>query len=251
VLFPSVGRTWDLSENPPIFGQYRLFGRSQPYTMPIHGILPFCSWEKTHKEIDDIRVVVEYACVIPPAVREKHYPFDVDFKMRYLFGEQTVLQEATMENRGTTTAPFAFGLHPYFLIGRRSDVRLNLPCRKQMTLDPKLSVPSGEEIPAEGEFSLASGQTYDYVFADITGRQASLIDRNLERTIHMEVDESIQAFVIYSGSECPIVCLEPWTKGLGAYSTLSQADWISQDPIDRLQPGEKRQIRVSYRVEDF
>jgi len=249
ILFPSVGRTWDLSQNPPVFGQYRLLGRSQTYTMPIHGILPFCSWNKTYETIGDSRAVVEYTCVIPPEVRENHYPFDVEFKIRYTFGEQTVLQEAMTENRGTATAPFAFGLHPYFLIGKRSDVRLKLPCRKKTVLDPKLSISSGKEIPAEGEFSLTPGQTYDCVFVDITGQQASLIDRNLERTIIMEIDDLIQAFVIYSGSECPFICMEPWTKGLGAYSTLNHANWIEQGQIDQLQPGEKRQICVSYRVE--
>ncbi len=249
ILFPSVGRTWDRSQDPPVFERYRIFGKATPFTMPIHGILPSCSWTRIREAIREEQVQVEYSCAIPAEVREKHYPFDMELRIRYTLQKDTVRIEAAIENRDCVPAPFAFGFHPYFAFSDKSNLQVHLPCRSRMVLDPKLLISLGTEPMASGDFRLEPGKTYDNGFTDVSGRRASISDTNTGRSLHIDVDENIQTFVICANPQLPFVCIEPWTDGLGGYETLRTAGWETRTEMPVLRPGETKRLAVAYHVE--
>lgn len=251
ILFPAVGRTWDRSGSEPRFAVYNIYGRDEEYEMPAHGILPFCSWRKASEARRDDSIRVTYDCLIPPRVRLKYYPFEVDFRQTFTIGRRGLELEAEFVNRGEVPAPLAFGYHPYFALAADGprQVELDIPCRHRLSLVPGLSIPSGEKEPAGMPVRLEDGQACDMVFSGLTERRAGLLDRRAGRAVRLEFDRYIEALVVYAGAEAPFVCLEPWTGGLGAYESLCRRGWETAGDMPVLAPGEIRKITVSYRPE--
>lgn len=250
VLFPSVGRTWDLSGENPVFGQYWIFGDPKTYQMPIHGILPLGWFQKRSDKVASERVEAEYHFTIRKDILDTHYPFTVNFKLRYILKPTSMRMEAEFENQGTAPAPFAFGYHPYFYFENKDHVEIHLPCKEQIILREGLSIGSGRTQPlANPVIQLEHQKTCDCVFGGMTGKRATIVDKGTGRKIHIDVDDSIENFVIYARGGEDFVCLEPWTRGLGAFGKLHEANWPESGEINVLRPGETRQIRVEYIVD--
>lgn len=254
LLFPAVGRTWDRSRTPPQAGVYRLHPEGAELRMPIHGILPDCSWAMISVHEREEYVRVEYKLEVPKAVRETSYPFELEYRQVYILTSTALKLEADFRNLGTRPAPFAFGYHPYFALSGadRGGIGIRLPCTKRVTLDPALLAPVG--APPEdaiGAFALEPGKDYDAVFTGITGRRAELMDRGAGRTVSIDVDGHIEDFVVYAPSGKPWVCIEPWTRGLGGFESLRDPGWWEPGrALPVLQPGESRRIEVYYAVHE-
>jgi galactose mutarotase-like enzyme len=250
LLFPSVGRTWDLSSRVPVFGQYRLGSDSKVYQMPIHGIIPLGWFQKRRDQVASERVEIDYGFTIRKDFLETHYPFSVNFELKYVLKPMSMRIEAKFQNAGETPAPVAFGTHPYFYFENKDNVEVHLPCKEQLLLRDGMSIPSGEIVPMTNQIiQLKHQETCDCVFGGMTGKRATIVDKASGRKIHIDVDDSIENFVIYARGGEKFVCVEPWTKGLGAFGALYQDGWQSSGAIPMLQPGESRQIRIEYIVE--
>ncbi|MDD3927538.1 MAG: hypothetical protein PHT33_12860 [bacterium] len=253
VLFPAVGRTWNRDGDKPSPELYSVYGLEGEYRMPIHGILPFASWRKTSERVEESLVRVEYECHIPDNARAAHYPFDIGFKLVYSVTACTLSMTAVFENMGVSAAPLAFGYHPYFALSgnSRRGMKLHLPCSRRLQVDPECLVPTGDAVPVEFPLTLEDGVSYDHVFSDVNGRRASLTDTGAGRIVHIDFDDSIEALVVCSAAGSSFVCVEPWTRGLGAYETLSRPGWESAGAVNVLWPGEVRTISVRYSVESL
>jgi galactose mutarotase-like enzyme len=251
VLFPSVGRTWDRSGDKPRPESYRIYGLEEEYRMPIHGILPDAVWKKTAEQVKESTIRVEYGCCIPREIRGRHYPFDIDFRLAYTIVPGNLSATAFFRNAGATPAPLAFGYHSYFALSdnSRQGVKIDLPCSQRLQLDPESLVPTGAVVPVDSTLMLEDGVQYDAVFSGMCGHRASLTDTGAARVIHIDFDDWIEALVVFSTAGASFVCIEPWTRGLGAYETLCRPGWEGAGTLNILQPGETRTIRVSYSVE--
>ncbi len=248
VLFPSVGRTWARSSGKPIADIYRIHGKKGVYKMPCHGILPFGEWVKESEEIAEEHVQVEYSFSYNENIFSEYYPFRVSFNLSFTLTHTTIRIKGSFTNRGEIPAPFAFGLHPYFRIADRDCVQLHIPATKRVELDPSLLIPTGKESPALSSLSLKKGQVYDIAFSGLNENRASIIDRKMEQAIHIDFDKNIEMFVIYSGADSDFICLEPWTRGLGAYEFLASDNWQNGRRINVLQPGENKTVMIDYSV---
>jgi len=254
ILFPSVGRTWDRGKVPPRPGVYRLHPEGTEYRMPIHGILPECSWAKISQHERDEYIRAEFKLEIPKTVQRDSYPFELEYRQVFILTATALKLEADFRNLGSRPAPFAFGYHPYFALSNadRKGIEVRLPCTKRVALDPELLVPTG--APAEdaaGTFELEPGREYDAGFTGISGRKAELVDRQAGRTVSIDVDSHIENFVVYAPPGNPWVCIEPWTRGLGAFETLKDPGWWEAGrPLPILKPGESRKIEVYYAVHE-
>ena len=255
ILFPAVGRTWDRSGSKPAQDVYRVHGRPGQYTMPIHGIVPYCTWEKVSEEKTGEQICLQYRMLVPADVRKRHYPFDVDFMQAFAVGRNgaggnSLVLRATFQNNGKDIAPVACGYHPYFAVAEasRSGVEILVPCRERLVLDPELLVPTGESEPFSGVISVEADEYYDAGFVGVTGRRASVRDRTGKREIRIDVDESVTTFVVYSRPGAPFVCLEPWTAGLGGYEQLRTADWQAGGALPTIKPGEEKTVEITYTV---
>ncbi len=249
VLFPSVGRTWDLSSGKPVADIYRIHGKKGVYKMPCHGILPFGEWVKESEEITEKYVQVKYSFPTKENVFSEYYPFQVSFSLSFTLTRTAIRIEGFFANRGEIPAPFAFGLHPYFRIADRDCVQLHIPSVKRVELDPSLLIPTGKEFTASSSLSLKKGQVYDIAFGGLNEYRASIIDRKMEQAIHVDFDKNIEMLVVYSGADSDFICLEPWTKGLGSYEFLASDNWQNNCRINVLQPRENKTITIDYSIQ--
>ena len=250
VLFPSVGRTWDRDLASPVAERYWIHGKENSYRMPCHGILQFGSWRKNFEEITAAEVKVGYLFSAPESVLHECYPFDVIFNLNFTLRPHAVSIEACIENKSQEPVPWAFGLHPYFCVSGRNRAAINLPCKKQMILDPELLIPVCEKPIESNTLLLRDERTYDAAFWDMSDGRASIVDSEAGRDIHVDFSEHIETIVIYSAANSDYVCLEPWTKGLGSYECLAENNWQDGNLINVLRPEAKETVAVEYSIEE-
>lgn len=251
LLFPAVGRTWDLSVTPPVSGNYRIAGFDKTYFMPSHGIVYQSTFVKVEEEACGDSASALYRLDVPAKVREENYPFDVALSQRFTLKGKSIELETTIINNDSKPAPVAFGHHPYFRVSNpaREGVEVVLPVTKRLMLEPDTVLFTGETEPADGLLKLQAGVYYDHVFAGLTGSRMSLVDKQAGRTIHVDYDDHFEHMTVYAPDGSEFVCIEPWTLGLGAFCYLDKPGWESGELVPVLQPGETRVLRVTYGVE--
>jgi aldose 1-epimerase len=219
--------------------------------MPSHGLVYRGKFVKTEEEQCGDRSSALYRLDIPAKVLEESYPFDVAYSQRFTLTPKSIELETVLTNNGASPAPMAFGHHPYFRVSNpaREGVEVRLPVTKWLKLDPETILFTGESEPAEGVLKLEAGVYYDHVFAGLTGSRMSLVDKQAGRTIHVDFDENFELMTVYAPDGSEFVCIEPWTRGLGAFGELNKPGWESGELIPVIKPGETRTLRAVFGVE--
>ena len=138
ILFPSVGRTWDLSSAEPVPGKYRVYGDDRTYFMPSHGVGFLSEFRKVHEKRDGDSVQAVYQTRVPEKARRENYPFDLGLTQSFTLRPGSVELEAVIADHGDRPAPCAFGYHPYFAISnpQREGVAVRLPVTGRLDADP-------------------------------------------------------------------------------------------------------------------
>lgn len=251
LLFPALGRTWDRSVTPPVKCNYRIYGSDKTYFMPTHGIIYQSKFVKVEEKKCCDKASVLYKLEIPKEVIEENYPFDVSFSQRFTFTPNTIELATIMTNNGSKPAPAAFGHHPYFLISNanREGVEVRLPVTTWLKTDLDLVLFTGESEPADGVVKLQADVEYDHVYGGMTGNRMELIDSKAGRKIWVDFDDNFELMTIYSLAGTDFVCIEPWTRGLGAFEELKNPGWESGEAIPVLAPGETKTLKAAYGVE--
>jgi len=253
ILFPSVGRTWNLSGDKPTLGPYRIYGSDRVYHMPNHGILFRSRFERTGVMQTPYLVTGTYVLEIPKAVREENYPFEVRLFQNFTLKPDRIDLCARIMNLDSKPAPVAFGYHPYFRISNRDrqGLEIKLPAEKELVLTPDTVLPTGETKEFDGVLKLSPGVYYDNLYTNLVGRRMSLVDRQAGRILHVDFDENTELLVVYAPDNSDFVCIEPWTRGLGAFMQLNHPDWHSTNAIRVLQPREAMSFSVTFSVESI
>ena len=248
ILFPAVGRTWDRSQCPAVPDRYSLGSRQQKrFSMPPHGFAGVGSWTEQAVVSAAAEVRAAFAFRYDEAVRERHYPFDVQLVQEFALGADRLEWVATLTNTGSGPAPFAFGYHPYFGMGL-GGTTIALPCSEELHLDPDLLVPTGTTSPVTGILNLGVGDGCDCVYGGMAGTTATLEDAADGSVFELAMDAATRNVVVYSGAGDPFVCVEPWTRGLGAYEALGRDDWPEDADLEVLRPGERRSFFMAIKV---
>jgi len=253
LLFPAIGRTYDTSGPEPVQGVYRIYGLEKIFDMPSHGVLYWSKFTKASEERSEGRISVLYEATIPEKIREESYPFDLSYAQRYTLTESAVELEAIITNRGDSPAPAAFGYHPYFRVSnsRREGIEVDLPVDKEILLTSDTILPTGETIPAEGHIEMKPDIYYDAAYTGASGGRMTLIDRNAKRAIHVDCDDALELYVLYTPDGPDFVCIEPWTRGLGAFGDLNGPGWESGNAIPVVRPRETVRYAAKFSVEQL
>jgi galactose mutarotase-like enzyme len=240
ILFPSVGRTWDRSVDPPVRGEYRVHGSDKTYFMPNHGTVFFCEFRKVSEETGADCITATYELVVPERVREENYPFDVGMVHSFTLTPTTVELKAVITNNGPSPAPVAFGWHPYFKISnaQREGVEVRVPVTKEVLLGENTNLPTGETVDTDGIIPLKPDVYYDNAFGCTNGRRMSVIDRKAGRSVHVDFGDWAEIFLVYTPDGTDFVCIEPWSKGIGEFEQLKNPGWETTDQILVLRPGQ-------------
>jgi galactose mutarotase-like enzyme len=131
VLFPSPGRlTGDRFERA---------GKSG--TMKQHGFARDLPWGVVRIEATDAaRAVLELRS---SATTLAAYPWDFRAGLTYSLRGARLRIEATFENTGRDAMPFAFGLHPYFLVHDKAGARISTKATRAFDNVTKTAGPFG------------------------------------------------------------------------------------------------------------
>lgn len=229
LLFPMVGRTWDLTEAEPTFGQYRFEPGGKPYHMPIHGFGASAQWERLAEGEEDGRGILRYRCCITDAIRTDMYPFDIDFQVTYgLDGSDAFVRFDAM-GTGENAAPFAFGIHPFLALSSRAGQVLSVPSSHDVPLAEGLSIPAqpGQTVVTD-DFSegraIDLSTAWDRVFTKLTSGDVHLDDGSGKGYALAFDHEIFDTCIVYTDATSPCLCIEPWTGGLGGFAYAAQPE---------------------------
>ncbi len=246
ILFPSVGRTWLIEEDKRTLGKYKIYGEEKLYNMPLHGFVDLGEWEKVEETEEDDLVKVKYKFFYNN-LKNEYYPFSVDFFIEYILNEKKLTIISEIINNSDKIVPFAYGLHPYFYFRKdNNNIEVVLNCRKEIILDDEMKIGVGEKDFNEKKIPIISGKYYERAFKEIETNTAEIINRSTGRSVQIVYDENVEILVLYSVEDKDFVCLEPWTRGLGGFGSLSIKNYEQGNKLIFLKPGESKKIEISY-----
>lgn len=249
LLFPAVGRTWDRSTQPATADRYTIAGHDRACTMPCHGIPDAGNWAMARRAEAEDRIHVAYDFALTSSARREHYPFDVAVRLDFTLRSEGPALKATATNNGGHAAPFAFGLHPYFAISAKTAIRVELPCHRRMRLHPELLVPEGDEPLADNVLTYGPGAASDMGYIGTGGGRAIVEDAGLGRRLSIDVSDNVDTWVVYADNGDDFICVEPWTRGGGAYADLATDGWQARARLPVIAPGQLMPVEVALRLQ--
>ena len=159
----------------------------------------------------------------------KAYPFwfllTMDLRLKPGKLEITVV----VENRGNTTMPFSFGLHPYFNLSGLENVRFEgLPpqCLNHLTME-ETSTAEQMELMKEGIDLLVRP----------TGA-VRMVDELAGTTLELQLSNPLDLVVLWTEPPRAMVCIEPWSSPRQAL--------VSGDRKLELLPGSSTTLHTRY-----
>ncbi|OLP19718.1 aldose epimerase [Leptolyngbya sp. 'hensonii'] len=191
----------------------------QEYTLKQHGFARNLPWQVTGQSTQDgagLTVTLE-----SNDETRAGYPFDFQVDFTYILkGDQLeILQKYT--NRSQESMPFSTGLHPYFAVTDKTQLRFNIPATELIDHRTLSHHSFAESFDFEQD-------EIDVAFPDLTAHSASVGDGALELKVYYDTTYSVLVFWTVKGK--PFYCLEPWTSLRNAM--------ITGDRLVSLPPGE-------------
>lgn len=152
-----------------------------------------------------------------------YYPFDFYLVFTYRLQGNTLALIQQVTNQSPEPLPFSLGLHPYFWVPNKAQLRFEIPATEFRDHKTQLthSYLNGFDFDLE---------EIDVIFQNPAAPQASVTDwqRRLKLTLGYEFPYSSLVFWTLKGKE--FYCLEPWTAPRNAMNT--------GDRLTHLSPGE-------------
>ncbi|WP_282940424.1 aldose 1-epimerase [Paenibacillus sp. RC67] len=204
-------------------GRFQFNGQSYQFDVNhatgnhIHGMLRSQSWTVTASGEQDGKVFITSAIhLADDANVQRQYPHPLELEVTYVLEGSRLSQQLKVLNKGTTPAPFGYGLHTWFLLdGEPENWKLTLPVSGIWQLD-EANLPTGDIVPLGQYETLLEGVTLkghnlDTVF-QIGDHPclAVLSKENVE--IRYSGSKLFKQWVIYTKGEAhDFICLEPYT----------------------------------------
>lgn len=178
------------------------------------------------------------------------YPYPFRLSLTYALQAHTLMIQAEIQNRGTRTMPFAFGLHPGFSVpfagGTQADYTVAFPSAGGML--QRLNFDADECFPIGGSrtFALRDGIYLDpndslfeagsMFFCD-TPKTAVLMKKDSNRRITISFPD-FPFFGLWKMPGAPFLCMEPWTSMPAMHGEATE---LTEKPdLLRLPAGETR-----------
>jgi aldose 1-epimerase len=211
---------------------------SEPATHnAIHGLTRWLRWQPIDVASDSVTVGLETA-------PEPGFPWPLELRTRWSVGPDGLHVEHEATNRGTSTAPYGLGVHPYlFLPGAAVDeFELTVPAHSRLLLDGRM-LPIGAAKVAGDTYDFSSarriGETQlDTAFGDVehddAGRSTVVLAAPDGRTRSIWADGAFHWWQVFTGDTLHgerhrrSVAVEPMTCPPDAFR--SGRDIVALDP---------------------
>jgi aldose 1-epimerase len=153
-----------------------------------------------------------------------HFPHQLVFTVTYRLYQGILHMETSIFNEGTNEAPFAFGLHPYFLLPFETGERilLKIPTKAQWPTT-NLSIVSGESSVTSYSLQMNTGVAIEQfpkmgcammevdhsIDAQLYACQIQMVDRGY--AITYQVDHQFPFVLLYRPDDVSAFSIEPYT----------------------------------------
>lgn len=219
VLFPICG---NLPDNC-----YQLDG--QTYELKQHGFARDLPWLALGATTDD------GACLtvaLDSSDRTRAvYPFEFRLQFSYCLRGMTLAVRQRFENASDRAMPFSAGLHPYFQVGDKSQLVLDIPGEEYRDRE------TGRTHPYSGSLDY-SREELDLAFLHPQRPTAGAVDGDRGVAVEIAVDEFYSSWVFWTVKGKDYYCLEPWSAPRNALNT--------GDRLTLLPPGESLETLTTF-----
>ncbi|QLE57331.1 aldose epimerase [Nostoc sp. TCL26-01] len=224
ILFPICGNLPDNS--------YTLNG--QQYTLKQHGFARELPWEVLDQVTKDKAALT---LVLKSNEQTKAvYPFDFQVVFTYELQGDTLEIRQQYENLSSTQMPFSFGFHPYFQVGDKNQLELEIPSQEYLDQQTK------EIHPFNGKFDFNRDEI-DFAFGQITSQSASVTDHSRKLKLTLDSDNVFSVLVFWTLKGKDFYCLEPWSALRNSLNTGER--------LTLLEPGDSYTASVRLRANFF
>jgi galactose mutarotase-like enzyme len=200
VLFPSPG---------PLTGdRFAHGGRSG--SMKQHGFARTRAWETRSVGVTD-GAQATLVLRSDDATRAE-YPFDFLLAITFSLLGARLRLEVQVENTGDAVLPFAFGLHPYFLVADADKARVQIATRATRAYDNVTK----RVVPFHG-FDLTAPEV-DLHLIDHGSSRSELTWGDGTR-VAIRASPELARWVVWTLAGRDFVCVEPWTAPADALNT--------------------------------
>jgi galactose mutarotase-like enzyme len=182
--------------------------QGQSYTLKQHGFARDLPWEVLDAS-DKTRLTLKLQS--NPATLAV-YPFKFEVIFTYCLRGSSLDIHQQYTNLGTVPMPFATGLHPYFLVSDKTQLRFEIPATEFW--DHRTRSP-GQFL---GGFDWSLDEI-DWAFPKPSGSTATVIDRNRPLQLTLSYDEQYSMLVFWTQQGKNFYCLEPWSAPRNALNT--------------------------------
>jgi galactose mutarotase-like enzyme len=163
------------------------------------------------------------------------FPWDFMLTVSYAFDGAMLTMEQRIENLDDAPMPFAFGVHPYFLVPDHEKPSVSVPTRAMRAWDNF----GKRRVDVTGPIDLTAEEV-DLHLEDHGGSDASLVLADGARIV-VRGSEEFGRWVVWTQRGKDFVCLEPWTAAADALNTGEQ--------LLVVEPGDEHVLEVSFSLE--
>jgi galactose mutarotase-like enzyme len=203
ILFPICG-------NVPN-DTYTLDG--QQYQLAQHGFARNLPWAVVGHQTDGTASLTIKLTPTPATLAV--YPFQFELLFTYKLQGNTLTIEQSIRNHSDRPMPFSIGFHPYFEVGNKQQLTVELPSQFYQQKD------GGTDYPFDGTFDYNQPEI-DIAFPQLHGNTATIIDRDRGQKTTLTYDEDFSTLVFWTLQGKNFVCVEPWSGPRNAINTGHQ-----------------------------
>ena len=221
ILFPICGNLPD----------DRYLHQDTEYHLKRHGFARDLPWEVTTKD-------TENGASLTLVLRSNEetrsvYPFDFEVTFTYRLTGNTLTLDQTYQNNSSQPMPFSTGLHPYFAVTDKNQIKLDIPATEY-----KDNVEQ-KTVSYEGKFDLERDEI-DAQLRPLSRQKTSLelLDRGFNINLTFSPEYTTAVFWTVKGKD--FACLEPWTAPRNALNT--------GEDLLVIPPWESKQLQVVFEI---
>ncbi len=165
----------------------------------------------------------------------KAYPFAFQLTFKYSLVGSKLTLEQTHTNQSSEPMPFSSGLHPYFYVQDKTQLRCEIPA-SQFT---NHLTEQDEAFTGSFDFSQAE---IDVAFKQLTARSAAVTDVGTGKTLTVTYDDHYSTLVFWTQKGKDFYCIEPWTAPRKAL--------VTGEHLLKVDPGASLTTQVSFTLSE-
>lgn len=173
--------------------------------LPQHGWARRLPWEVRARSSASLTLGIRWEA---DEAQRLAWPYRCELELRYTVREAALRIDLSVRNLDGARMPFGLGFHPYFAVPLQEKAQARIPTEARSAFDNLRRRVVTVDAAA---FSLAQPEV-DLHLLDHSRSEASLLLAG-GRAITISASPELSRWVIWTLSDKPFVCLEPWSSG--------------------------------------